>query len=215
MKILMLGSPGAGKGTQAKRIAEKYNLPHISTGDIFRKNIQEKTPLGIEVKEFIDNGLLVPDELTVKIVLSRLSEDDCKNGYILDGFPRTLPQAEDLEKALKEHNTALDIVLDMEASADVIIRRNSGRRICPNCGATYHMESHRPKEDNICDNCKAELMTRPDDAPETIKKRLTVYHQNTEPLIQYYRNKNILKSIDANREREDVFADIVKELDQI
>ena len=214
MKIIMLGAPGAGKGTQAKKIAEKYGLPHVSTGDIFRANIKNGTPLGIEAKKYMDEGKLVPDELTVKILLDRVAQDDCKNGYILDGFPRTIPQAEVLDKALTELNDKIDYAIDVEVPDENIINRMGGRRACLACGATYHVVFNAPKKEGICDACGKELVLRDDDAPETVKKRLDVYHEQTQPLIDFYNKKGILKEVDGTKEMNDVFNASVSILDK-
>ncbi|MBS7329318.1 MAG: adenylate kinase [Lachnospiraceae bacterium] len=208
MKIIMLGAPGAGKGTQAKMIAEKYSIPHISTGDIFRANIKGGTELGMEAKKYMDQGQLVPDELTVKILLDRVAKDDCKNGYVLDGFPRTIPQAEVLDKALAELGDAVDYAIDVDVPDENIINRMGGRRACVTCGATYHMVHVPPKQEGICDKCGSELILRDDDKPETVKKRLDVYHAQTQPLIEYYTKKGILKSVDGTVDMMDVFAKI-------
>lgn len=210
MKIIMLGAPGAGKGTQAKMIAEKYSIPHISTGDIFRANIKNGTPLGMEAKGYMDQGLLVPDELTVKILLDRVSQDDCKNGYVLDGFPRTIPQAQVLDQALAGLNDQIDHAIDVDVPDENIIRRMSGRRACISCGATYHIEYIRPAEEGICDECGKELVLREDDRPETVGKRLDVYHEQTQPLIDFYGKKGILKTVDGTREMHEVFGAIVE-----
>ena len=209
MKIIMLGAPGAGKGTQAKQIAAKYEIPHISTGDIFRANIKEGTALGMEAKSYMDKGQLVPDELTVKILLDRVSKDDCKNGYVLDGFPRTIPQADVLDKAVSELNDKIDYAIDVDVKDDNIIRRMSGRRACLNCGATYDIVNVPPKKEGICDTCGSELVIRDDDKEETVKARLLAYHEQTQPLIDYYNNKGILKEVDGTKDMNDVFADIV------
>ena len=208
MKIIMLGAPGAGKGTQAKMIAEKYSIPHISTGDIFRANIKGGTELGMEAKKYMDQGQLVPDELTVKILLDKVAKDDCKNGYVLDGFPRTIPQAEVLDKALAELGDAVDYAIDVDVPDENIINRMGGRRACVTCGATYHMVHVPPKQEGICDKCGSELILRDDDKPETVKKRLDVYHAQTQPLIEYYTKKGILKSVDGTVDMMDVFAKI-------
>ena len=210
MKIIMLGAPGAGKGTQAKMIAEKYSIPHISTGDIFRANIKGGTQLGMEAKKYMDQGQLVPDELTVKILLDRVAKDDCKNGYVLDGFPRTIPQAEVLDKALTELGEKVDFAIDVDVPDENIINRMGGRRACVTCGATYHMVHVPPKTEGICDKCGSELILRDDDKPETVKKRLDVYHAQTQPLIEYYTAKNILHTVDGTVDMMDVFAAIVK-----
>lgn len=209
MKIIMLGAPGAGKGTQAKMIAEKYSIPHVSTGDIFRANIKEQTELGMEAKKYMDQGLLVPDELTVKILLDRVAKDDCKNGYVLDGFPRTIPQAEVLDKAVSELNDSIDFAINVDVKDENIIRRMSGRRACLKCGATYHIEHIPPKKEGICDKCGSELVLRDDDKPETVEKRLKVYHEQTQPLIDYYNKKGILKEVDGSQDMKDVFNAIV------
>ncbi len=208
MKIIMLGAPGAGKGTQAKMIAKKYDIPHISTGDIFRANIKEGTDLGKEAKGYMDKGQLVPDELTVRILLDRVAKDDCKNGYVLDGFPRTIPQAEVLDKEVSKMGDKIDFAIDVDVPDENIIRRMGGRRACLKCGATYHVEHIPPKKEGICDACGAELVLRDDDKPETVKKRLDVYHEQTQPLIEYYGAKGILKSVDGTRDMNDVFSDI-------
>ena len=210
MKIIMLGAPGAGKGTQAKMIAEKYSVPHVSTGDIFRANIKKGTELGKEAKKYMDQGLLVPDELTVKILLDRVAQDDCKNGYVLDGFPRTIPQAQVLDKALSELDDAIDYAINVDVPDENIIRRMGGRRACLTCGATYHVEHIPPKKEGICDACGSELVLRDDDKPETVKNRLDVYHKQTQPLIDFYEAKGILKSVDGTVPMEDVFAAITE-----
>ncbi len=208
MKIIMLGAPGAGKGTQAKMISEKYDIPHISTGDIFRANIKNGTELGIEAKKFMDQGMLVPDELTVKILLDRVSNADCKNGYVLDGFPRTIPQAEVLEKALTEINDKIDHAIDVDVADEEIINRMSGRRACLTCGATYNLEYVPPKAEGVCDKCGSELILRDDDKPETVKNRLNIYHVQTQPLIEYYSERNILKSVDGKQDMHKIFQSI-------
>lgn len=210
MKIIMLGAPGAGKGTQAKMIAEKYSVPHVSTGDIFRANIKNGTELGMEAKKYMDQGLLVPDELTVKILLDRVAQADCRNGYVLDGFPRTIPQAQVLDKALAELNDAIDYAINVDVPDENIIRRMGGRRACLTCGATYHVEHIPPKKEGICDACGSELVLRDDDKPETVKNRLEVYHKQTQPLIDFYEAKGILKSVDGTVPMEDVFAAITE-----
>ena len=210
MKIIMLGAPGAGKGTQAKRIAEKYTIPHISTGDIFRANNKEGTELGKKAKTYMDQGLLVPDELVVDLVVDRVQQSDCSNGYVLDGFPRTIPQAESLDAALAKLNDKVDYAINVEVPDENIIKRMSGRRACVACGGTYHIEHIPPKVEGICDTCGKELVLRDDDKPETVKKRLDVYHEQTQPLIDYYNGKNILKEVDGTQDMSDVFNDIVK-----
>lgn len=208
MKIIMLGAPGAGKGTQAKMIAAKYGVPHVSTGDIFRANIKNGTELGKEAKQYMDKGLLVPDELTVRILLDRVAQEDCRNGYVLDGFPRTIPQAEVLENALNELGDKIDFAIDVDVPDENIIRRMSGRRACLSCGATYHIEHIPPKKEGICDACGSELVLRDDDKAETVKNRLDVYHKQTQPLIDFYTKKGVLKTVDGTLPMDDVFAAI-------
>ena len=210
MKIIMLGAPGAGKGTQAKMIAEKYSIPHVSTGDIFRANIKNGTELGMEAKKYMDQGLLVPDELTVKILLDRVAQEDCANGYVLDGFPRTIPQAEVLDKALTELGDAIDYAINVDVPDENIVRRMSGRRACLACGATYHIEHIPPKAEGICDTCGEKLVLRDDDKPETVLNRLKVYHDQTQPLIDFYTAKGVLKSVDGTVDMSDVFHAIVE-----
>lgn len=210
MKVIMLGAPGAGKGTQAKKIAAKYQIPHISTGDIFRANIKEGTELGKKAKEYMDQGLLVPDELTVDLVIDRVKQDDCKNGYVLDGFPRTIPQAEALDKALAALGEKMDYAIDVDVPDENIVNRMSGRRACVGCGATYHIKYNPPKTEDVCDICGEKLILRDDDQPETVLKRLTVYHDQTQPLIDYYTKSGILKQVDGTVDMEDVFQAIVK-----
>lgn len=210
MKIIMLGAPGAGKGTQAKQIADKYGIPHISTGDIFRANIKEQTALGMEAKQYMDKGQLVPDELTVKILLDRVAKDDCKAGYVLDGFPRTIPQAEVLDKAVAELNDKIDYAINVDVPDENIINRMSGRRACLKCGATYHLVHIPPKKEGVCDTCGSGLVLRDDDKPDTVKKRLSVYHEQTQPLIDYYNKKGILKEVDGTKDMKDVFDAIVE-----
>ena len=210
MKIIMLGAPGAGKGTQAKLIAEKYEIPHISTGDIFRANIKEGTELGNKAKGYMDAGELVPDELVVDLVVDRLTWDDAKNGYVLDGFPRTIPQAEALTKALAEKGEKVDFAIDIDVPDQNIIDRMGGRRACVSCGATYHIVNIPPKVEGICDKCGAKLILRDDDQPETVKKRLDVYHEQTQPLIDYYQAEGVLREVDGTVDMMDVFDSITK-----
>ena len=209
MKIIMLGAPGAGKGTQAKKIAEKYGIPHISTGDIFRANIKNGTELGKKAKTYMDQGLLVPDELVVDLVVDRVNQDDCKNGYVLDGFPRTIPQAEALTEALAKMGQKVDYAIDVDVPDENIVRRMGGRRACVGCGATYHVEYAPTKKEGICDVCGGELILRDDDKPETVQKRLNVYHEQTQPLIDYYTKAGILKTVDGTVDINDVFQAIV------
>ena len=197
MKIIMLGAPGAGKGTQAKMIADKYGVPHVSTGDIFRANIKNGTELGKEAKQYMDQGL------------DRVSQPDCKNGYVLDGFPRTIPQAEVLDKALAELGESIDYAIDVDVPDENIVKRMSGRRACVSCGATYHVVHVPPKKEGICDRCGSELSLRDDDKPETVKNRLDVYHKQTQPLIDFYTKKGVLKTVDGTVDMQDVFKAIV------
>ena len=213
MKIIMLGAPGAGQGTQAKQIAAKYSIPHISTGDIFRANIKNGTELGKKAKTYMDQGLLVPDELTCDLVMDRIQQDDCKNGFVLDGFPRTIPQAEALDAALEKIDQKMDYAIDVDVPDENIINRMGGRRACLNCGATYHIVSIPPKREGICDHCGNALVLRDDDKPETVKKRLDVYHEQTQPLIDYYAKQNILKTVDGTQPMEAVFDAIVSVLE--
>ena len=213
MKIIMLGAPGAGKGTQAKKLAAKYSIPHISTGDIFRANIKEGTPLGSKAKGYMDQGLLVPDELVIDLVVDRLTWEDAKEGYVLDGFPRSIPQALALTKALAAKDEKVDFAIDIEIPDQNIIERMGGRRACVGCGATYHIVNIPPKKEGICDICGQELILRDDDKPETVKKRLDVYHDQTQPLIDYYKEEGVLKEVDGTLEMDEVFDEIVKILE--
>lgn len=209
MKIIMLGAPGAGKGTQAKMIAEKYSIPHISTGDIFRANIKNGTELGKKAKSYMDQGQLVPDELTLDLIMDRFKEDDCKNGYVLDGFPRTIPQAEALDAALKAEGEKVDFAIDVDVPDENIVKRMGGRRACVNCGATYHIVYSPTKVEGKCDKCGEDLIVRDDDKPETVLSRLEVYHNQTQPLIDYYNKQGILKSVDGTVDMKDVFQAII------
>ena len=213
MKIIMLGAPGAGKGTQAKMLADKYGIPHISTGDIFRANIKNETELGKKAKEYMDQGLLVPDELTCNLVVDRIQQEDCAKGYILDGFPRTIPQAEALDKALTELNDKIDYAVNVEVPDENIVGRMSGRRACVGCGATYHIVYNPTKAEGVCDRCGKDLILRDDDKPETVQKRLNVYHEQTQPLIDFYKNKGVLREVDGTVDMNDVFNAIVKVLE--
>ena len=210
MKIIMLGAPGAGKGTQAKKIAEKYQIPHISTGDIFRANIKGGTELGMKAKTFMDQGMLVPDEITIGMLMDRIGQEDCINGYVLDGFPRTIPQAESLTKALAERGEKVDYAINVDVPDENIINRMSGRRACLGCGATYHITFNPPVKEGICDTCGQELVLRDDVKPETVKKRLDVYHQQTQPLIDYYKNAEVLAEVDGTQPMDAVFQGIVE-----
>ena len=210
MKLVMLGAPGAGKGTQAKRIAAKSQSPHISTGDIFRANIKAGTELGMKAKSYMDQGQLVPDEVTIGMLLDRISQDDCAGGYVLDGFPRTIPQAESLTKALASRGEKLDYAVNVDVPDENIVTRMSGRRACLGCGATYHIVYNAPKKEGICDVCGEKLVLRDDDKPETVQKRLAVYHDQTQPLIDYYKQEGILAEVDGTQDMDKVFQDIVK-----
>ena len=210
MKIIMLGAPGAGKGTQAKKISEKYQIPHISTGDIFRANIKNGTELGKKAKTYMDQGLLVPDELVVDLVVDRVNQDDCANGYVLDGFPRTIPQAEALDAALAKLGQKVDYAINVEVPDENIVNRMSGRRACVDCGATYHIVYAPTKVENICDKCGGTLILRDDDKPETVQKRLNVYHDQTQPLIDYYTSQGILRTVDGTVDIDDVFRAITE-----
>ena len=212
MKIIMLGAPGAGKGTQAKMISDRYQIPHISTGDILRQNIKQGTELGKEAKHFMDQGLLVPDELMVELVADRIVQDDCVNGFILDGFPRTIPQAESLNVALNNIDARIDFAVNVDVPDEVIIHRMEGRRACIECGATYHVETAPTKVEGVCDRCGSDTVLRHDDKPETVHKRLDVYHSQTKPLIDYYAKENILVRIDGTQPMENVFAEVVSHL---
>jgi len=213
MKVIMLGAPGAGKGTQAKKLAAKYGIPHISTGDIFRANIKNGTELGAKAKVYMDQGLLVPDELVVDLVVDRFKNPDCENGYVLDGFPRTIPQAKALDEALIKNGDIIEYAIDVDVPDATIINRMAGRRACTNCGGTYHVVTIPPKKEGICDVCSGELVLREDDKPETVKKRLLVYHEQTQPLINYYQSKGILKSVDGTKNMDVTFNEIIQILE--
>lgn len=213
MKLIMLGAPGAGKGTQATVMSEKFTIPHISTGDIFRSNISKETELGKKAKEYIDKGLLVPDELVVNIVIDRLQEDDCSNGFVLDGFPRTIPQAKALDEQLKSSNSSIDYVIDVEVPDEVIIKRMAGRRVCPKCGEPWHIKYKTTLVENICDRCGENLIRREDDEPATVKKRLNVYHEQTQPLIDYYEEKGLLVEVDGTKNLKEVSESIIAALE--
>ena len=210
MKIIMLGAPGAGKGTQAKKIADLCKVPHISTGDIFRANIKQGTELGKKAKTYMDAGELVPDELVCDLVVDRIQQDDCTEGFILDGFPRTIPQAESLTNALNAIEQKMEYALNIDVPDENIIHRMAGRRACVGCGATYHVEFNPPKVQDVCDVCGEELVLRDDDKPETVTNRLNVYHEQTKPLIDYYEKQGIVHTIDGTQIMEEVFSDIRK-----
>ncbi len=215
MYILLMGPPGAGKGTQAPRLVEKYGTPHISTGDMFRAAVGEGTPLGVKAKEYMDAGQLVPDDVTIGIVRERLEKDDVKNGFILDGFPRTLEQAIALDVALKELGIDSVQVLDVTAEPELLVQRVIGRRICRQCGATYHLTNLPPKQDGVCDKCGGELYQRADDIEETVRKRLGVYMAQTRPLVDYYENRGFYKRINGNQDVEKVYQDIISALEGV
>jgi adenylate kinase len=212
MRLVIMGPPGAGKGTQAAMIVEKYSIPHISTGDIFRKNLKEGTPLGLKAKEYMDKGLLVPDDLVVELVTDRLMQPDCDQGFLLDGFPRTVAQADALAQVLEQNGITLDKVINVDVEKQVLIRRAVGRRVCPNCGATYHVEFNSPIRPGVCDHCSREIIQRSDDTEETVTKRIEVYLQQTLPLIRYYQDKGLLVEIDGHQDIDKVFEDITKAL---
>ena len=205
MNMIFLGAPGAGKGTQAEIVSEKYSIPAVSTGAIIREAIKNQTEMGKAAREYTEKGALVPDEVVIGIIKDRLAADDCKNGFILDGFPRTVPQAEALDKM----GVNIDLVIDIEVPDEKIIERMTGRRVCAKCGASYHIEYSPPKQEGICDACGAELIQREDDKPETVKNRLAVYHEQTQPLIEYYEKADALRTVDGTKDKDEVFGDIV------
>ena len=213
LRAVLLGPPGAGKGTQAAKVIEKYNVPHISTGDIFRANIKEGTELGKKAKGYMDEGKLVPDELVVNLVTDRLQKDDCKEGFLLDGFPRTIFQAEQLDKFLSDNGQKLDIVLNFKVRKDVLVERIAGRRVCKSCGASFHVVNVPPKKEGICDACGGELFQRKDDNRETVENRINVYESETAPLIGYYEKQNVLVDFDGEKTHDEVFADVVKAIE--
>ncbi len=213
MKIVMLGAPGAGKGTQAKKLAARYGIPHISTGDIFRANIAKGNELGKKAKVYIDEGHLVPDDIVLELVIDRFMEPDCAQGYVLDGFPRTIPQAKALDEVLSKCNDKIEHAIDVDVPDENIVQRMSGRRACLHCGATYHVASIPPKKEGICDICGNELILREDDKPETVKERLVVYHKQTKPLIDYYQSKGILTSVDGTKAMDEVYQEVVRRVE--
>ncbi|MBZ9690101.1 adenylate kinase [Clostridium sp. M14] len=210
MKIVLLGPPGAGKGTQAKSISNRYSIPHISTGDIFRKNISENTPLGMEARSYMDKGLLVPDEVTINMVKDRLQEEDCLSGYLLDGFPRTVAQAEALNEFLENRNEQLDTALLIDVPSEFILDRMTGRRVCTSCGASFHIKFNPPTIDGKCNLCGSDIVQRKDDTVETVKERIDVYDKQTQPLIEFYKSKNLLLMVDGTKAIDQVFEDICK-----
>ena len=212
LRTILLGPPGAGKGTQAAKIVEKYGIPHISTGDIFRENIKKGTELGKKAQEYMNRGELVPDDLVIEIATTRLLEDDCKNGFLLDGFPRTVYQAEKLDEFLQSHDSKIDNVIDIAVGKDELIERLTGRRVCKSCGASFHVVNIPPKQEGICDYCGGELIQRADDNLETVTNRIDVYEAQTMPLIDYYEKAGNLVHIDGSTGLENVFADIVSAL---
>jgi adenylate kinase len=213
MNVILLGPPGSGKGTQAQKIGERYHIPQISTGDILRSAVKERTPLGVEAQGYMDQGQLVPDEVVVGIVRERLMASDCNGGFILDGFPRTLPQAEALDVTLLEMKREIDHVISIEVDNEELLGRLTGRRTCRTCGTMYHLMFNPPKKDRICDKCGGELYQRDDDQEATIRARLQVYEEQTAPLIAYYRNKGLLRTIDGVGEIEEIFREIVKAIE--
>lgn len=213
MRLVLLGPPGAGKGTQASAIVKKYNIPHISTGDIFRANIKMGTELGKKAKGYMDKGLLVPDDLVVSIVKDRLTEDDCKEGFLLDGFPRTVNQGEALDSELEQMGLKLDKVVNIDVEREVLIQRAIGRRICKDCGATYHIQFNLPKEEGICNVCEGKLFQRDDDKKETVERRIEVYQKQTKPLIDYYTKKGLILNVDGTKPIDILFEEIIKALE--
>lgn len=212
MRAILLGPPGAGKGTQAKIIEKEFSIPHISTGDIFRENIKQGTVLGKKAKEYMDSGLLVPDELTVELVKDRLTQDDCTNGFLLDGFPRTIYQADALEDVLNSINQKLDFVINIDVRKGLLIERAVGRRICRNCGTTFNISLNRPTKEGICDNCGGELIQRKDDSEETVVRRINVYREQTEPLIDYYTKKGIIVNVNGENPIAQVSKEVVAKM---
>lgn len=212
MRLLIMGAPGAGKGTQAALIKEAYNIKHISTGDMFRKAISEKTPTGVEAKSYIDQGKLVPDSVTNKLVRERLAEKDCENGFLLDGYPRNLEQAKELDNILKDLGIKLDAVVNVSVDDNFLIERITGRRTCTKCGASYHVSFNKPKAEGVCDVCGSTLIQRPDDSEETIKNRLSVYYDKTKPVLDYYEEQNLVKNVNGIGEINEIFENIKKTL---
>ncbi|HLS23671.1 MAG TPA: adenylate kinase [Pseudogracilibacillus sp.] len=214
MNLILMGLPGAGKGTQAEKIEKKYKTPHISTGDMFRLAIKEETELGKQAKNYMDEGQLVPDEVTNGIVEERLAMDDCQEGFLLDGFPRTLPQAEALDEILNKLDRKIDFVIHVDVPEEKLLERLTGRRVCPKCGATYHVVNNPPKEEGVCDHDGTELIQRDDDTEETVQKRLTVNIEQTKPLLDFYEDKGVLVTVDGDQDIDKVFAEIVAKLEE-
>lgn len=212
MRLILLGPPGAGKGTQAKRVIEEFDIPHISTGDIFRKNIKEKTELGQKVEGLLAEGKLVPDELTIEIVWDRLDQEDCKNGFLLDGFPRTIPQAEALDEGLAKRGLKLDRVLNIDVDKDSLVKRLSGRRVCPSCGASYHIDNNPTKVEGICDACQTPVIQREDDKEETVLDRIKVYDSQTKPLVDFYNKQDLVFTVDGTLPIDEITNKLVTEL---
>lgn len=212
MRLILLGPPGAGKGTQAKRVIEEFDIPHISTGDIFRKNIKEKTELGQKVEGLLAQGKLVPDELTIEIVWDRLDQEDCKNGFLLDGFPRTIPQAEALDEGLAKRGLKLDRVLNIDVDKDSLVKRLSGRRVCPNCGASYHIDNNPTKVEGICDVCQTPVIQREDDKEQTVLDRIKVYDSQTKPLVDFYNKQDLVFTVDGTLPIDEITNKLVTEL---
>ncbi|MFT4451493.1 adenylate kinase [Parvimonas sp. G1425] len=212
MRLILLGPPGAGKGTQASSIVAEYGITHISTGDIFRHNIKNETELGKKVKSYLDNGQLVPDELTIDLVWDRLSKEDCKNGFLLDGFPRTINQAKALQKGLEERGLKLDRVINIDVDKNILVKRLSGRRVCKNCGETYHVDNKPSEKEGVCDKCSGEVIQRADDNEKTVLDRIEVYESQTFPLIDFYKNLGLILTVDGTLSIEDVFSQIKESL---
>lgn len=212
MRLILLGPPGAGKGTQASSIVAEYGITHISTGDIFRHNIKNETELGKKVKSYLDKGQLVPDELTIDLVWDRLSKEDCKNGFLLDGFPRTINQAEALQKGLAERGLNLDKVINIDVDKNILVKRLSGRRVCKNCGETYHVDNKPSEKEGVCDKCSGEVIQRADDNEKTVLDRIEVYENQTFPLIDFYKNLGLILTVDGTLSIEDVFSQIKESL---
>lgn len=210
MKLIIMGPPGAGKGTQAALIKQEYAIPHISTGDMFREAIKNATKLGVEAKSYIDKGMLVPDSVTIGLVKERLAKEDCKKGFLLDGFPRTINQAEALDVILNDLNMKLDAVINIAVDSDVLVDRIVGRRVCKNCGAGYHITNLKPKKEGICDVCGSELTQRKDDTKETVVTRLDVYTNQTKPLLEFYQNQNLVKEVNGLGDIDAIFNEIKK-----